>query len=227
MPPRRKHTVNLLVEPGFKLPEWFANATPRQVSDFLSKAEETKDEPQPSPQDLHTLVEEVKANTEATRTTLQARIDELTQRSEEALESVARITAERDALLARGEETTDHQAPVQAHAESLTTHLTEMFELLANHDSILRQLDESIAAIRVKSMSWYRATKKSDLFSKLNLSLPWEHAYEHAIGRVWNNMTSAKAKELDKALGRKAAELAIAEEKCDGPDPQKRQRVDA
>ena len=78
-------------------------------------------------------------------------------------------------------------------------------------------------------MTWYRHVKRSDIAFRFSLSLPWEHAYEHAIGRIWNNMTTAKARELDTNLGRKAAELAITQEKTQKPaeiEPnEKRQRV--
>ena len=220
---KKTAVIRLSVPRDFELPAWFATATPNEIGDFLLKAAKSNTENEHHSSQFHALLQEIKANSEATRLTLQSRIDELTAREQEASDNLASITSERDhALLSKCDETAN--APFQEHAESITTHLTEMFEMYANHNSLLRQLDESITAIRVKAMAWYRNAKKTDLLSRFNLTLPWEHAYEHAIGRSWNNMTSAKAKELEKRLGRKAAEMVIFNEEV-GAREEKRHRT--
>ena len=239
---KKPSTVTLAVEPEYKLSPWYQSATPSQVGAALSRgATEMQREPSSSlhlqqeallareeqlqthEAALQSVLHEVRTQSEASRAVLQSRIDELTARGEERAEAMARVTAERDALL--GNEP-DHAAPVGEHLALLTTHATEMFELYANHDALLRQLDASITAIRAKAMVWYRRVKRTELASTHNLALPWEHAYEHAIGRVWNNLTTAKARELERHLGRKAAELAIAQEETRQGDPdEKRQRT--
>ena len=254
MPPRsKKLTVTLSIEQGYQLPTFYQKATPREIGEALSRGaveiltsqdnqtrsssflefqqkslQEREDQLAKHEETIKKMIEEIRLQSESTRTTLQSRIDELNVNSEEAVEAIARITAERDALLGKGEEVDD--TPLQEHMKSLTTHLTEMFELYANHDSLQRQLDASLTAIRVKTMTWYRHMKRSDIASKFRLTLPWEHAYEHAVGRIWNNMTAAKEKELDSNLGRKAAELAIAQEKtqtaADHETKEKRQRTE-
>ena len=79
------------------------------------------------------MIEESRQQAESTRTEMQNRINDLNKHSEEALESIARITAERDALLASAG---GDDAPLQEHMESLTDHFTDMFMLYANHESL-------------------------------------------------------------------------------------------
>ena len=50
------------------------------------------------------MIEEVRLQSESTRTALQSRIDELSINTEETAQRIACITAERDALLAKGGE---------------------------------------------------------------------------------------------------------------------------
>ena len=64
-------------------------------------------------------------------------------------------------------------------------------------------------------MVWYRSSKQTNQsipWSKGEMQLPFEDAYEHGIGRSWNNMTAAKVKELESAMGKDAAKLAIERE---------------
>ena len=44
--------------------------------------------------------------------------------------------------------------------------------------------------------------------------LPFEAAYEHAIGRKWNNCTSAKVDMIERGISKEAAQLAIEKEKA-------------
>ena len=66
---------------------------------------------------------------------MQARIDELYATKVEQDEAIASITAERYELLnSKAPETNG----LRTHFESLTTHLSEMFELYSSHDQLLK-----------------------------------------------------------------------------------------
>ena len=87
---------------------------------------------------------------------------------------------------------------------------SEIFELYAEHNALIKKLDESVVKIRSKSMIFYRGFKRSAkpipwLFPVMEL--PFEQAFEHALGRPWNNMTSSKLKSLEHSLGKEAASI--------------------
>ena len=85
-------------------------------------------------------------------------------------------------------------------------------------------------------MAWYRSSKRTAQslpWSDVDMQLPFEAAYEHCMGRKWNNCTEQKMKELQKGIGKDAAALAMAVEPAaatptvekSSPKSQKRQRV--
>ena len=103
------------------------------------------------------------------------------------------------------------------HFEALVAHVGEMFEAYQKQSAAIATLNLGLTDIRAKSMVWYRASKR------LNASIPWldtskmhlpfEGAFEHAIGRTWNNMTTSKVTQLEAALGKDATLLARAKER--------------
>ena len=92
-----------------------------------------------------------------------------------------------------------------------------MFSLLAEQNEVIKQLSDNLTQLRAKEMVWYRSSKQTNKaipWSSVEMQLPFESAYEHAIGRTWNNMTASKLKDLLKAaLGKEAASLSISKEK--------------
>ena len=121
MPPRKKGTVNLTVDPSYVLPSWFSSATPQQVGAALSFAASiipTLGDPSSKlmqvQQDclqareeqlakheasLQAMVSDARTHSETARESMQARIDELYATKVEQDEVIASITAERDELL--------------------------------------------------------------------------------------------------------------------------------
>ena len=72
-----------------------------------------------------------------------------------------------------------------------------MFGLYAKHNQLLSDLNESITskAMTSKVMIYYRSVKHGNIgVMDVNMELPFEQSYIHAIGRSWNNMTNSKAK---------------------------------
>ena len=64
-------------------------------------------------------------------------------------------------------------------------------------------------------MIYYRLSKKtcsSIPWSDTEMVLPFEAAYEHRIGRKWNNCTSAKVEIIERTIGKDAADIAIEKE---------------
>ena len=97
---------------------------------------------------------------------------------------------------------------------------SEIFELYAEHNALIKKLDESVVKIRSKSMIFYRGFKRSAkpipwLFPVMEL--PFEQAFEHALGRPWNNMTSSKLKSIEHSLGKEAASIALEKETREVP----------
>ena len=88
-----------------------------------------------------------------------------------------------------------------------------MFGLYAKHNQLLSDLNESMINITSKAMIYYRSVKHGNIgVMDVNMELPFEQSYIHAIGRSWNNMTNSKAKELETFLERRATDLAISKE---------------
>ena len=132
--------------------------------------------------------------------------------------------------------TNEDQDILRTHFLELSTHVKEMFEVYSEQQMHLSQLGTSLTQARAKTMAWYRSSKrtaKSLPWSDVDMQLPFEAAYEHCIGRKWNNCTEQKMKELQKGIGKDAAALAMAVEPAatapiaekSGRGSQKRQRV--
>ena len=132
--------------------------------------------------------------------------------------------------------TNEEQDILQTHFLELSAHVKEMFEVYSEQQMHLSQLGTSLTQARAKTMAWYRSSKrtaKSLHWSDVEMQLPFEAAYEHCMGRKWNNCTEQKMKELQKGIGKDAAALAMAVEPAastptvekSGSGSQKRQRV--
>ena len=101
---------------------------------------------------------------------------------------------------------------VRSHFEGFTQHTCDLLAALAKHHSLIDRLDRSAINVRAKIFTYYRLTKRLNASTdslNVEMLLPWEHAYEHAIAfdRPWNNITKSKAMELENALGREAFKL--------------------
>ena len=132
--------------------------------------------------------------------------------------------------------TNEEQDILQTHFLDLSAHVREMFEVYSEQQMYLSQLGTSLTQARAKTMAWYRSSKRTAQslpWSDVDMQLPFEAAYEHCMGRKWNNCTEQKMKELQKGIGKDAAALAMAVEPAaatptvekSSPKSQKRQRV--
>jgi YesN/AraC family two-component response regulator len=176
---------------------------------------------------LQSLMTEMKQHLSDTRSMMQTRINELTEAKNKALSQynslkeeteaeMSRLKAEVESCKEKEFVSTEDQSTVQAHFKGLVGHAADVFSLLADQNEVIKQLSDNLTQIRAKEMVWYRSAKQTNKaipWSSVEMQLPFESAYEHAIGRTWNNMTASKLKDLEAALGKEAASLSISKEK--------------
>ena len=95
--------------------------------------------------------------------------------------------------------------------------MKETFELFTKQNDHIVGLNTSLVQLRSRAMIYYRLSKKtcgSIPWSNTEMVLPFETAYEHAIGRKWNNCTSAKVDIIERGISKEAAQLAIEKEQA-------------
>jgi hypothetical protein len=249
-------SVRLYVTEAYELPQWFKTASPNEVSGALSMvaglmpvlkgevppglrvqqqiAEAVAKSQQAHEGALKSLMTEMKQTLSDTRSIMQSRINELTEEKDAVVgkyntlkeEEIERVESEKTNQ--REWVSDEDQEKVQVHFKGVADHATEMFSLLSQQNTSIKELSDNLIQLRAKEMAWYRSSKetnKSIPWSGTDMKLPFESAYEHSIGRSWNKMTAAKLKELEGAMGKEAAKLAIEKEKEDcGSSGEKRQR---
>ena len=84
------------------------------------------------------------------------------------------------------------------------------------HAALMSRLEESSVALRATIFTFYRRCKTLNLktpWLNVAMSLPFEAAFEHALCRPWNNVTKGKADEIQKGLGKAAAEIVMEHER--------------
>ena len=108
--------------------------------------------------------------------------------------------------------TNEEQRVVQDHFLDLATHVKEMFQVFSEQRAHMAKLSASLTQATAKTMIWYRSAKRKSnslVWSKAEMELPFESAYEHAIGRKWNDCTAAKADLLQESMGKEAVKEAL------------------
>ena len=144
----------------------------------------------------------------------QKEIDRLTNLHEQEKERANGLIRENDELQEKFDELESRAAksssedlePVRIHFEGLTTHTQELLTALHDHHVLVEKLDISAAKLRAKVFAYYRHTKQLNMdtpFLQVPMQLPFEDAFEFAKARPWNNVTHAKQRELELALGKK------------------------
>jgi hypothetical protein len=188
---------------------------------------------------LQSLMTEMKQSLSETRSMMQSRIDEVTKARDDAVtkynslkedteEDMRRMEVEIEKSKPQEWVSSEDQEKVRTHFKGLTDHTSDMFSLLAQQNTAIKDLSDNLIRLRAKEMVWYRSSKQTNQsipWSNGEMQLAFEGAYEHAIGRPWNNMTAAKLKELESAMGKDAAKLAIEQEKGESSGG-KRQRAE-
>ena len=98
---------------------------------------------------------------------------------------------------------------VRSFFEKYGSHSGEVLGLLAEHHKLISQLNTNTVVLRSKIYSFYRTAKSLNISTPwLNgqVSLPFDDAVDFAVGRVYNNVTHNKAKEIESNLGKAAFE---------------------
>lgn len=207
------------VPPGLRVQQQIAEAVTRKQRDLQQSHEKT----------LQSLVADMKANLTDTKSVMQSRIDELVKARDAAVRECETVRARAEEEMTKIEAelqsskktssgecvASEDQEKVRTHFRDVSVHTTDMFSLLSQQGEAIKQLSNSLTQLRAREMAWYRCSKrtsKSIPWASADMQLPFEGAYEHAIGRSWNNMTASKLKELEHAMGKEAARIAIEEE---------------
>ena len=170
------------------------------------------------------LAVEQRATLEAQRRAMQEEIDRLTERCEEHERHVTKLIRENDAIeerLSAFEEgptilvsDANHDA-VRSHFGSFGKYSAELLLALAHHHDLIEKCNQSAVKLRAKVFSFYRCSKRVNMdtpWLNLDMKLPFEDAFQHAIGRPWNNLTTSKAELLERGLGKSATQLCLKEE---------------
>ena len=126
--------------------------------------------------------------------------------------------------------TDEEKVTINDHFQALTGYMKETFELYTQQSDHIAGLNLNLVQLRAQAMIWYRLSKKTYAtipWSNTEIILPFEAAYEHAIGRKWNNCTAAKVDLIERGMSKDAAQLAIEREATPSADGScdKRQRT--
>ena len=202
--------LNGEVPPGLRVQQQISDAASKARQDAHQKYEEQLKGHESA---LQRLTREMTTHLES----LTARLREAEEARDAALEEARRVNQQVTAESAADATVSDpEKAHIGTHFGALAAHAGEMFELYAAQSAALATLTSGLTDIRAKSMVWYRASKRLSTsipwLDTAKMQLPFEGAFEHAIGRTWNNMTTSKANQLEAALGREAVLIAKTKE---------------
>ena len=220
------------VPPGLRVQQQIAEAVTRKQQELQQAHEKT----------LQSLVADMRENLLQTKSVMQSRIDELVQARDAAIrecqtvrtqaeEEMSKMEAEIQSSRKKASEcvASEDQEKVRGHFKNLAGHTIDIFSLLSQQGEAVRRMSNNLTQLRASEMVWYRASKrtsKSVPWATAEMQLPFESAYEHAIGRSWNNMTTNKLKELEHSMGKEAARMAIDQESAKEASSNKAKRTD-
>ena len=155
---------------------------------------------------------------------LQTELDHLAEQRDEAEAKVKELIRDNDAIEERLsafeegptilESDANHDA-VRSHFESFGRHSADLLSALARHHDLIEKCNQSAVQLRAKVFTFYRCSKRVNMntpWLNIPMKLPFEDAYEHAIGRPWNNLTTSKAELLERELGKSATQLCLKED---------------
>jgi chromosome segregation ATPase len=167
-------------------------------------------------QAMQSIIAEHKMALDIQQNAMQKEIDRLTILCEQEQGRAKGLIQENDELQEKFDElesrtviaksSSEHLEPVRTHFEGLTTHTQELLTALHDHHVLVEKLDISAAKLRAKVFAYYRHTKRLNMdtpFLQVPMQLSFEDAFEFAKMRPWNNVTHAKQRELEIALGKK------------------------
>ena len=167
-------------------------------------------------QAMQSIIADHKTALDIQQNATQKEIDRLTSLHKEEEERVKGLIEENDELQEKFDElesrtviaksSSEDLEPVRTHFEGLTAHTQELLTALHEHHVLVEKLDVSAAKLRAKVFAYYRHTKRLNMdtpFLEVPMQLPFEDAFEFAKARPWNNVTHAKQRELELALGKK------------------------
>lgn len=206
------------VPPSLNTQVDISSAVSQMRQECLEKREEQLQQHESS---LATITAAHKTELELQRSTLRAEIDRMAARIAEdrqaAEAKLKKLINENDDLEAKVSTIEEGGAivepstrdAVRSHFDGFAQHTCELLAALAKHHALIDRLDRSAVNVRAKIFTYYRLTKRLNASAdwlNVEMVLPWEHAYEHAIAfdRPWNNITKSKAIELENSLGREA-----------------------
>ena len=229
--------IKLTVEGEYVLPTWYQTASPMAVGDALTSAaggmamsvavaEVRADALREREAQLRAHEAQIQRLMDQTSKALEEqrrRIDQLTKEQETSQRRVHKLVHDNDDLQERldavqdgtSTELSDEHERVKDHFQQLGIHSEELLKALAQHHALIHELNQSAIALRAKVFRFYRKSKgvNQDVpWLQASMLLPFEQAFQHAIGRDWNNVTHAKARLIEEGLGKAAAQLCMKEE---------------